>query len=175
LTAAGAAYTVRQAELWRAAARQSAERGAPVDVVANAFLAAILAFADVGQYTRVGQLYAELALLDLEPSRREYYARAARRYEDATDERIEPSLALSHASRIDHGLNDVWHTDRLEWEQRGDAAEACAEVMLDKRWLELVRRKAMLARIAALRVEARGEDNSPEALNAVVRLADQLA
>jgi hypothetical protein len=175
LASAGASYTVRQAELWRTAARQHTERGAPVDVTANALLAAILAFAEVGQYARVGQLYAGLALLDLDPSRREYYAQAARRYDGASDEPLETSTAVAHPSRVDNGLNEVWHADVLEWEQHGNAAEACAEVMLDKRWLELIRRKAMLARIAALRVEARVDDPNPESLNAVVRLADQLA
>ncbi len=175
LASAASGYTMRQAELWRAAAKQHSERGAPADITANALLAAILAFADVGQYARVGQLYADLATLDLEPRRREYYARAAHRYDRVSDEPLESSAAVSHPSRLDGGANDVWHADLLEWEQRGNAAEACAEVMLDRRWLDLIRRKAMLARIAALRVEARGEDETPEAINARIRLADQLA
>jgi HEAT repeat protein len=49
-------------------------------------------------------------------------------------------------------------------------------VLLDKRWPDLIRRKAMLARLTALEVEgAKLEDGSMNALNARLRLAEQLA
>jgi HEAT repeat protein len=69
----------------------------------------------------------------------------------------------------------VWHVDLLEWEQQGSAAEACAEVLLDKRWPDLIRRKAMLGRLTALPIEARPDDASPGAMAARARLAEQLA
>jgi hypothetical protein len=47
--------------------------------------------------------------------------------------------------------------------------------LLDKRWPDLIRRKAMLARLTALDVEGRPDDGSAAALNARVRLAEQLA
>ena len=52
--------------------------------------------------------------------------------------------------RHDSHSVEVWHVDLVEWEQRGSAAEACADVLLDKRWPDLIRRKAMLARLTAL-------------------------
>src|SRR5262249_58982363 len=70
---------------------------------------------------------------------------------------------------------DVWHVDLIEWEQQGSAAEACADVLLDRRWPDLIRRKAMLARLTAFAVEGRPEDSTALATNARVRLADQLA
>ena len=69
----------------------------------------------------------------------------------------------------------MWHVDLIEWEQQGSAAEACADVLLDKRWPDLIRRKAMLARLTAFAVESRPEDASGPATAARVRLADQLA
>jgi hypothetical protein len=75
----------------------------------------------------------------------------------------------------DNQFPDVWHVDLLEWEQQGSAAEACADVLLDRRWPDLIRRKAMLARLTAFAVEARPDDASAAAVSARVRLAEQLA
>jgi hypothetical protein len=175
LGAAAAGYAVRQAELWRSVARQHLSRGAPPEIAENALLAAILAFGEVGQYARVGEMYSDLAKLDLEPSRREHYARAAGRYQGVRDEPLETSSALQHPPRQDSHFTEVWHVDVLEWEQKGSAAEACADVLLDKRWPDLIRRKAMLARLTALHVEASPADESPAASGARVKLAELLA
>ncbi|MDP9151235.1 MAG: HEAT repeat domain-containing protein, partial [Myxococcota bacterium] len=168
-------YSVRQAELWRAVAQQNVQRGAPAEVAENALLAAILAFGEVGQFARVGQVYTELAQLDLGVARRGHYGRAASRYENVKDERIDPSTGPPHPVRQDPQPSEVWHVDVIEWEQKGSAAEACADVLLDKRLHELIRRKALLARLTALDVEANEHDSSPSATSARVRLAEQLA
>ncbi len=175
LAAAASGYAVRQAELWRSVARQQLSRGAPPEIAENALLAAILAFGEVGQYARVGELYTELGCLDLEPSRREHYARAAARYREVRDETLETASSLQHSLRQDSHFTQVWHVDVLEWEQKGSAAEACAEVLLDKRWPDLIRRKAMLARLTALPVEASPDDGSSAAVDARVKLTELLA
>jgi hypothetical protein len=175
LAAAASGYAVRQANLWRSVARQHTERGAPAEIAENALLAAILAFGEVGQYARVGELYGELGQLDLEVARREHYARAAKRYTDVKDEPLDTSSALAHPLRQDAHFTEVWHVDVVEWEQRGSAAEACADVLLDKRWPDLIRRKAMLARMTALSIEGKPDDGNATLLNARVRLAEQLA
>lgn len=174
MTSASAHYVVVQAELWRDVARQHLERGAPAEIAENALLAGILAFGEVGHYARVGDLYKELAQMDLEEARRRHYARAAKRYEGVRDEPIDTAPLPSHL-RQDNHFPDVWHVDLIEWEQQGSAAEACADVLLDRRWPDLIRRKAMLARLTAFAVEGRPEDSSAPATNARVRLADQLA
>ena len=174
MAAASAHYVVVQAELWRDVAKQHIERGAPAEIAENALLAAILAFGEVGHYARVGALYQELATMDLEDQRRKHYARAAKRYDGVRDEPIDTAPLPSHL-RQDNHFPDVWHVDLIEWEQQGAAAEACAEVLLDKRWPDLIRRKAMLARLTAFAVESRPDDVSAPATNARARLADQLA
>jgi len=65
--------------------------------------------------------------------------------------------------------------DVLEWEQGGSAAEACADIVLDKRWDDLIRRRAMLARLTALDLEAATTRGEGALASARVRLADQLA
>jgi len=174
MASASAHYVVMQAELWRSVAKQHLERGAPPEIAENALLAGILAFGEVGHYARVGQLYQELAQMDLEDARRKHYARAAKRYEGVRDEPLDTAPLPSHL-RQDNHFPDVWHVDLIEWEQQGSAAEACADVLLDRRWPDLIRRKAMLARLTAFAVEGRPEDASAPATNARVRLADQLA
>jgi hypothetical protein len=175
LPSAAIAYTLRQGELCRAAARQHLARGAPVDLAANALLAAVMAFAAAGQYARVGQLYAELAMLDIEASRREQYARAARRTADVADAPVTTSSAVSGRLRDPPGSTEVWQADVIEWEQHGSAVDACADIMLDKRWVDLVRRRAMLARLCALQVESPREGGGGAREAAPVRLAQRLA
>jgi hypothetical protein len=174
MASASAHYVVVQAELWRDVAKQHLDRGAPPEIAENALLAAVLAFGEVGLYARVGQLYMDLSVMELEPQRRAHYARAAKRYAGVRDEPIDTAPLPSHL-RQDNHFPDVWHVDLIEWEQQGSAAEACADVLLDKRWPDLIRRKAMLARLTAFAVESRPDDGSAPASNARVRLADQLA
>jgi len=174
MSAAGAHYTVVQAELWRDVARQHIARGAPAEIAENAILAAILAFGEMGQFTRVGKLYEELGGMDLEPTRKAHYVRAAARYQGVRDEPLDAAPLPSHL-RQDNSFPEVWHVDLIEWEQRGSAAEACADVLTDKRWPDVVRRKAMLARLTAFAVENHPEDASPATVAARARLAGQLA
>ncbi|MEO6574015.1 MAG: HEAT repeat domain-containing protein, partial [Polyangiaceae bacterium] len=165
-----------QAQLWQDVSHRQLERGAPPEIAENALLAAILAFGEVGQFARVGELYSELARMDLEPSRKTHYARAARRYQGVRDEGIESAPLPSHLRQENH-FPDVWHVDLIEWEQQGSASEACADVLLDKRWPDLIRRKALLARLTAFATEHPGgaDDNGAPATAARVRLAEQLA
>jgi hypothetical protein len=167
-------YILQQAELWREVAKQHKTRGAPAEISENALLAAILAFGDVGQYSRVGQLYEELATMDLEPARTRHYARAAKRYDGVRDEPLDAAPLPLHL-RQDNQFPDVWHVDLIEWEQQGSAAEACADVLLDRHWPDIIRRKAMLARLTAFAVESRPEDVSQAATASRVRLCEQLA
>jgi hypothetical protein len=165
-------YSLLQAELWQAVVEQHQGRGGPVDIVENALLAAVLAYGEIGQHARVGALYAELARLKLGASRREQYERAKERYVDAKDE----ELQTSRPTRPETTFSDVWHADVLEWEQRGSAAEVCADVLLDKRWPDLIRRRAMLARLTALEVEAKQAlEPAASLIDARVRMAEKLS
>ncbi len=176
LAPAASAYALRQAELWRMSARQNLDRGAPPQIAENALLASIVAFGEIGQARRVGQVYAELAELDLDPARREHYARASNRYASVKDLPLE--TAAPGRPPIPRGaahLNEVWRADVLEWERAGSASEACADVMLDRRFPEFMRRRAMLARLTAIEAEAMAGDRGPASERLRVRLAGELA
>ncbi len=163
--------TLRQSELWQRAAEGLSERGGPPELVENAFLASLLASAEAGQYARVGSLYHRLQQLDLEPARKRHYARAAERYKDASDAGP-PAGALDDRLGRHVAPPDVWHVDLIEWEERGSAAEACADLLLDPEDSadRITLRAALTARLVALDAEA----DPANARNAVV-LAEYVA
>jgi hypothetical protein len=167
-------YTMMQASLWQEVARHQLERGAPPEIAENALLAAVLSLGEVGQFARVGGLYGQLSEMDLDPSRKAHYARAAKRYQGVRDEPSEAAPLPAHL-RQENKFLEVWHVDLIEWEQQGSAAEACADVLLDKAWPDLIRRNALLARLTALAAEARPEASDAPSIQARVRLAEQLA
>jgi hypothetical protein len=171
-TAAAAHYVGQQAELWRAAALRHLADGDPPEIAENALLAAVVAFSEIGQFRRVGGLYAELRALDIPEAKRARYAVAALRYENVRDDKV-AAAQPSHV-RQDARFPEVWHVDLLEWEQAGSAVECCGDVLLGKSWPDPVRRKALLGRLVALRVEGRKDEGTPEDVGARVRLADQL-
>jgi hypothetical protein len=79
--------------------------------------------------TRVGDT-CKLGELEIDPQRRQAYARSAQRYAGARDTGFDRGqLEESLGEHIPPP--DVWHVDLIEWEERGDAAEACADVVLD--------------------------------------------
>ncbi len=160
------------------AARRARERNAPQQMAENALLAAINAYAEVGQFDRVGRLYGELSSLDLEPARKAHYARAVERYRNVGPVTIEAAPLPAHL-RQETAFPEVWHVDLLEWEQAGDAALAAADVMLDASTSsEAIRRRAILVRLAALELETSerdGASNMRTSSMQAVKLAETLA
>jgi hypothetical protein len=143
-----------QARLWREVAKASERRGAPPEIAENALLAAVIAFGEAGQYSKVGSVYGELSDLPIEEARKTHYGRAKGRYRQAEDLRVEAAPLPAHL-RQEVGFPDVWHVDLVEWEQAGAASQACGDIILDPTaWSEVVRRRAMLARLTALALEA---------------------
>jgi hypothetical protein len=144
---------VLQAGMWHQVANATVARGGPPDMAENALLAAVMCEAELGQFRQVGDTYVELGQLAIEPARRAHYARASTRYREARDERVE-AAGFSQNIAKDAAFPDVWHVDLIEWEQHGSAADACGDILLSAEpWSEVVRRRALSARLTALRVE----------------------
>ncbi len=156
-----------QAEMWRELARATVARGAPPEIAENALLASVMSYAELGQFRRAGEVYVELAHLPIEPARRAHYSRAAGRYTDARDEVLD-AAPLAEPGRAE-GFPEVWIADMIEWEQRGSAAEVCADIIIDTvAWSEVVRRRALLARLEALPIEMSDRPVAPGALRSLV-------
>ena len=176
LTAVSGFATLTQARLWQEVAIASQKRKSPPEIAENALLAAVIALGEAGQYRQVGTVYGSLSGLPLEASRTKHYTRARGRYTDAQDLAIDAAPLPAHL-RHEVGFPEVWHVDLVEWEQGGSSAQACGDIVLDpSQWSEVTRRRAMLARLSALAIEApppQGQRGpGPEAY---VKLAEQLA
>jgi tetratricopeptide (TPR) repeat protein len=165
-----------QARLWRAVADSGEKRGTSPEIGENALLAAVIAYGEAGQYQKVGEVYEALSRLPLEEARRQHYLRARKRYLSAEDLGIDAAPLPAHL-RHEAGFPEVWHVDLVEWEHRGNAAQACADIVLDaSTWSEVSRRHAMLARLTALEVESRLDQAPPdERENLLVALVRELA
>jgi hypothetical protein len=125
---------------------------------------------------RPASTYRGLSELPLEEARVKHYKRATGRYDVAQDLAINASPLPAHL-RHEVGFPEVWHVDLVEWEQGGSASQACGDIVLNpSEWSEVVRRRAMLARLSALAVEtppAQGQRGP--GTDAWVKLAEQLA
>jgi HEAT repeat protein len=162
---------LREAELWETVADALLERGGPTELAENALLASLLAAAEAGVYRRVGATFERLSQLDLDPARRDHYARARARYTDARD--LPAELGDAPEPLGEHiAPPDVWHVDLIEWEERGSAAEACADVLLDPEAESdrVTRRAALVGRLVALEAETQSDAPRASAL-----LANHLA
>lgn len=157
-----------EASLWRelAAAAETATEAE------HSLLLALVALGELGQLASMREIYDQLATLDLEPAHKEHYARAARRFGNALDERFEtPPLPKARRPVRTHA---VWHVDLLEWETRGSASDACAEILLDRKSQgEITRRRALTARLVAIAEER--ERESPMGRRAALALCKTLA
>jgi tetratricopeptide (TPR) repeat protein len=171
--------TLSQGRLLFEVARASMARGAPPEIAENALLAAVIAYGEAGQFLKVAELYRQLSEMPLAVSRKSHYARATQRYVGASDLKIESAPLPAHL-RHEVGFPEVWHEDLVEWEQHGDAGEACGDIVLDPgRWLEASRRRALVARLVALELEghlATGATADPDVTASLAAsLAEQLA
>lgn len=168
-----------QARLWRQVADKAIERGLRANIAENALLAAIVASAEAGQYGDVGDLYASLAALPLEPARCAHYKRASARYVGVGNAAIDAG-PLAEQLRQQVGYPEVWHDDLLEWEQRGSASEACADIIFAQgSWSEVMRKRALVARLQAIEVEtsmSSSEATAPAVMSSLLEgLAGALA
>ncbi|MCC6645617.1 MAG: hypothetical protein IT374_08610 [Polyangiaceae bacterium] len=141
----------------------AAETGRPDALVEPMLLAAARAYAELGAFSRVDVVYAELAARAPTQARRDYYARARARYEGLTDRPWPAPLGVEARPPP----LDLFHVDLAEWEAGGSAAEAAVDLLLDPACTILTRRRALTVQLAGLLCEP-GLDRVPEAGVALV-------
>jgi HEAT repeat protein len=152
---------LEQARLWQLAAEANREREGPTDLSDNALLAALLCYAELGQYQRVFDLYGTLAQSAGNLSRRSHFARAARRYRDTENARLDVAAASKEGIELVVPA-DIWRADLLEWEAAGSAVEACTDALLsrDSSVDPVGKRLALVGRLAALAAESPTRDGT---------------
>lgn len=158
-------YQKKAAETQVLSARKLLIDGTP-EMAENAFASAIDLFNDLGLYSEIRAVYGELSTIDLGEKRQARYTRLQARLADEVDDNI-ASIPFPDYLRMDTAYPEIWRLDVIEWEQHGDAAETMGEVLLDPKWPDFTRRRALLCRLHQLGSGGGTEDQgyrSPEVL-----------
>lgn len=142
-------YRLRSAEAYEQAAARMSTQGAAVQLIENALKAAIQIYNGLGQYKRIRALYTRLSEMPVAVELATRYASLATQLRDAIDETVHVT-EIPEYLRLDSAYPAIWHQDVLEWENGGDAAEVMAEVLLDPKWPDFTRRRALLCCLHAL-------------------------
>ena len=162
-------YRKRSAEAHLAAGGEGLAHGGPPEMAENAFAAAIDAYNELGLYSKVRGTYTTMAGLDLGDKRRERYTRLASRLAGLRDDDA-ASPGFPDYLRAEVPYPEIWRLDVVEWEQAGDPAETMADLVVDPRAPDSVRRKALVVRLFQL-----GAAPGPLSAPHLVALAGQLA
>ena len=142
-------YLRSAAETWlQAAAKTLSEKG-PAEMSENACLAAVECFNTIGDYHGVGRAYQFLSQMDLLPRKKKRYAGIAARYASVPPPRT-PETSLPDHLRQSHAYPEIWYHDLVELEHAGDVEAVCGQVVGDRSYPEVVRRRALAVLIEAL-------------------------
>jgi tetratricopeptide (TPR) repeat protein len=144
-----ATLRVREAQAWQRAADGILAAGGAAELAENALLAAISAYSGAGMHGRAVQLFRALAALPLDEKRTQRYRALHARFAEARDEQASPP-PLPEYLKQPVNYPDIWNVDVIEWEEQGDAVEACGEILLDATLPSYVRRRALVARLVPL-------------------------
>ena len=160
-------YLKSAAETWMQAAQQHVEQGAAPELAENGYLAAVDCFNTLGDYHGVGRAYTQLATLKLATRKQERYAKIATRYHNIPPMDQEDS-AFPEYLRHTHAYPEIWFHDLVELEHDGDVEAVCAQVVGDKNYPDVVRRRALTQIISVL------EDGTQQESVRLARLAEGL-
>jgi hypothetical protein len=163
-------YQAKSADTWQRCGEKYAEDGLPVEMVENAFLAAIQQYSAVSDYVGVRRMFERLAKLDLSDDKRARYQTVARRYDGASGGGGD-APAFPDYLKQQHAYADIWFADLLEWELAGDPQAVAAAMVGDLRYPNGIRRRALVVLLTTADAEARDLAAAPETLTA---LAEQL-
>jgi hypothetical protein len=163
-------YQAKSADTWQRCGEKYAEDGLPVEMVENAFLAAIQQYSAVADYVGVRRMFERLAKLDLSDDKRARYQTVARRYDGASGGGGD-APAFPDYLKQQHAYADIWFADLLEWELAGDPQAVAAAMVGDLRYPNGIRRRALVVLLTTADAEVRDLAAAPETLTA---LAEQL-
>lgn len=162
---------VREAEAWRRAADHMLGSGGASELAENALLAAVSAYSTVGMHGRAVSVFSQLAgMPGMDEKRVRRYRQLAERYGRAVDEPV-ASESLPDFLKKPVQYPEIWNVDVIEWEEGGDAVEACGEVLLDPDQPDFIRRKALRVRLIPL---TQNEPNHPNTLGDVATQLGQV-
>jgi hypothetical protein len=156
-------YLRRSAETWWREAQKLLERGGPIDLVENAYLASVEALSLVGDFPSVCETYAKLAGLDVGERKRARYQAIAARFRGAPAAEPE-GIRFPEYLRQTRAYGDIWYVDLIEWELDGDPEQVGATIVGDLRHSNVTRRRALNLVLDVSDARARRQEGTPIAL-----------
>jgi tetratricopeptide (TPR) repeat protein len=149
-------YLRASAQTWmKVAAKNQAEKGPP-EMAENALLAGIDCFNAVSDYPMVGECYRRLSQLGLAERKGQRYAKIAERYSASEGSGLEPPSFPDYL-RHPHAYPEIWYQDLVEWELDGEVVPVCAEVIGDRTYPDVVRRRALNVLLDSLELGDAGD------------------
>jgi hypothetical protein len=166
-------YRALAADTWTRCARRYAESGAPVELVENAWLAAVAQFSSVGDYQGVRTVFEQLSALELPERQRRRFDHIARRYAGVTDEPVDAPAFPDYLKQA-HAYADIWFLDVLEWELAGDPFAVAASMVGDLRYPNGIRRRALVVLLNLADAQRRDAASEPATLAELAELLGEL-
>ncbi|NJM91204.1 MAG: hypothetical protein HC863_02860 [Myxococcales bacterium] len=167
-------YRQRAAQTWVRCASKFQEQGAPVQMIANALLAATSQFSAIGDYPAVRDTFSRLSALDFPEHTKKRFKAIAGRYNGMPGVSVDiPGLPeyLKH----NNAYADIWFADLLEWEMDGDPMAVSASIVGDLKYPNRIRRRALVALLTICDAQLRQVHNDPQTSATVAGLLGELA
>lgn len=167
-----ARYRELGAEAYVLAGEQALARGAPPEMVENAFIAAIDAYNELALYSKVREIYGRLTELALPPTRTARYARLSSRLATVPDGPAPSPMTAGSLHTKEGAYPSTWVDDVIEFELDGDVAETMADVVVDPRASDNLRQAAITTQLT---LWAEGSGSAPRAATYVEALRSMKA
>ncbi len=166
-------YQSKAAQTWVRCAEKFAERGAPVQMIENALLAATSQFSAIGDYASVRATFERLGKLELPERAKKRFRTIAARYAGMPGISIEVP-GLPDYLKQQHAYADIWFADLLEWEMDGDPMAVAASIVGDLKYPNGIRRRALVVLLTLCDAQLRQVHGEPEMLAQLAELLGEL-
>ncbi|HRC56128.1 MAG TPA: HEAT repeat domain-containing protein [Kofleriaceae bacterium] len=166
-------YQHKAALTWVRCAETFVERGAPVQMVENALLAATSQFSAVGDYASVRTSFERLGQLELPDRARKRFRAIAARYAGMPGAAINVPGLPSYLKQ-QHAYADIWFADLLEWEMDGDPLAVAASIIGDLKYPNGIRRRALVVALTVCDAQQRQVYGEPEGMAQLAELLGEL-
>jgi HEAT repeat protein len=166
-------YQSKAAHTWVKCAEKFQERGAPVQMVENALLAATSQFSAIGDYASVRGIFERLGKLDLSERAKQRFRVIAARYNGMPGSTIDVP-GLPDYLKQQHAYADIWFADLLEWEMDGDPLAVATSIVGDLKYPNGIRRRALVLLLTWCDAQTRQVLNEPQTLCQLAELLGEL-
>ena len=148
----GETYIAKAAATWEQCGDKYASEDAPLDMVENAYVAAIQGYSAVSQLPLAKSALERLASLNLSEKKKAKYLRLADEYSAVSSNRRQGPSFPDHLKQ--QAYADIWFIDLVEWELGGDPYQVALSIIGDLRYPNSIRRRALVVALILAKTES---------------------